>query len=154
MNPDAISALTELLRTSQSEETCHKAAINLVENLETKGYLFPVVVAGFKITLTKQVRENDFEHYKNRYKVLWHCSQNMSYPDFYQAWYSQPSTSHPEVPDNLPAGLSPTVQSLETKITDIYSQLQPTAKTYPLCIDARPRQSRMCSNGVVGSLGI
>ncbi|WP_375443229.1 hypothetical protein [uncultured Nostoc sp.] len=23
----------------------------------------------------------------NCYRVLWECSQNMSYPDFYQAWH-------------------------------------------------------------------
>ncbi|MHC5770225.1 MAG: hypothetical protein ACYTXI_32380 [Nostoc sp.] len=26
--------------------------------------------------------------YKLYYSIIWHCAQNMTYPDFYSAWYA------------------------------------------------------------------
>jgi len=54
---------------------------------------------------------------------MWHCTQNMTYPDLYHAWHSKNST----------------IQNLENQITDISKQLQPTTtKTYPIFINNSP----------------
>ncbi len=29
----------------------------------------------------------EFKPNEERYRILWHCAQNMSYPAFYQAWH-------------------------------------------------------------------
>lgn len=74
------------------------------------------------------------------YRVIQHYAQNMSYPAFYQAWHDRTITPHPETPDNIPAGYSPTVQSLEMLIANICTQLQPTCNTHLLCIYAEVRR--------------
>jgi hypothetical protein len=34
--------------------------------------------------------------YYNAYSQIWHCAQNMTYPEFYKAWYGQTENSIPE----------------------------------------------------------
>lgn len=34
-----------------------------------------------------QIFRDDLELYRVRDGLLWHCAQNMPYPDFYQAWH-------------------------------------------------------------------
>ena len=67
-------------------------------------------------------------------ELLWHCSQNMTYPNFYRAWHSQPASNYPEAPDNIPIGNSPAVQSLKVRNLDL-NQLRATAQTYPLPVN-------------------
>jgi len=94
------------------------------------------LVAHFKNHLTKKTRDKDPDLYYYYYTLIWHCAQNMPYPDFYEAWHSQPTiTLHPEAPDNIPVGNTLLTQSLETQINDILSQLQPTPQTYPIAIN-------------------
>jgi hypothetical protein len=45
------------------------------------------VIGGFKDCTKEQIRENS--------KVIWHCAQNMTYPDFHKAWHS----THKQLPD-------------------------------------------------------
>ncbi|MBD3561495.1 HEAT repeat domain-containing protein, partial [Planktothrix sp. FACHB-1355] len=89
-NQDAIAALIELLHTSGDEETrgrvVHSLRVILDENSCGLG------VTGLKDFLTERVYENDFDLYGRCYEIVWHCAQNMTYPDFYKAWHSQTNT--------------------------------------------------------------
>jgi energy-coupling factor transporter ATP-binding protein EcfA2 len=76
------------------------------------------------------IKENEVNNtnYDDNYEVLWHCAQNMTYPDFYRAWHGELSA----------------LQNLETQFTDTHSllsQLQPTEKTYPITLNLKTLQN-------------
>ncbi|MEG4395666.1 NACHT domain-containing protein [Microcoleus sp. BROC3] len=50
--------------------------------------LFPRVVANIKEHFNDELPEEEPECYESCYAILWHCAQNMSYPEFYRAWHS------------------------------------------------------------------
>ncbi len=66
----------ELIRDSQSEYTRRQAASSLREIL-TESDKMTAVVTALKNDLSDEA-----------YKVIWHCTQTMTYPAFYQAWHS------------------------------------------------------------------
>jgi HEAT repeat protein/transcriptional regulator with XRE-family HTH domain/energy-coupling factor transporter ATP-binding protein EcfA2 len=74
-NPTAITALVELIGNSQSKEIRRQAASSL-QNLLTESENMTAVVTALKNHLSNEV-----------YKVIWHCTQTMTYPAFYQAWH-------------------------------------------------------------------
>jgi energy-coupling factor transporter ATP-binding protein EcfA2 len=45
--------------------------------------------------------EGDFDFYCKLYDTLWHCVQNMPYPDFYQAWHKDTLTNSATASLNL-----------------------------------------------------
>ncbi|MBD2017582.1 NACHT domain-containing protein [Microcoleus sp. FACHB-53] len=61
------------------------------------------------------------EYFDYFYDIIWHCAQNMNYPDFHRAWHGEPSPA----------------QTLKSQLTNIPSQIQPTDKTYPIAIDTQ-----------------
>ncbi|WP_169156061.1 hypothetical protein [Brasilonema bromeliae] len=67
--------LTTNRTTSQSESTRRQAAESLEKILPTD-QMAKVVIALY-----------EFKPNEQRCKVIWHCTQSMSYPDFYQAWH-------------------------------------------------------------------
>lgn len=80
------------------------------------------------IDFLKKENEVNNTNYDDNYKILWHCAQNMTYPQFYRAWHGEPSL----------------IQNLETQFTDTHSeltQLQPTEKTYPLTLNLKTLQN-------------
>ena len=92
-----------------------------------------VAVAGLKDCLISEINENDYNRYENyiryeiRYKGIWDDAQNMTYPEFYQAWHTQPTNS--PIPDrNHPEN---------TDIPTLLKQLQPTDKTFPVPLNIR-----------------
>ena len=114
-----IKKLTYLLTTSKDLAFC----MQLVGKLQEidRCSLLSIVVKCLKNFLQEKAHEDDYSCHWQSYEVLWHCAQKMTYPDFYQAWHSAPSP----------------VQTLETQLTDIPSQVQPTDKTYPLAINTQ-----------------
>ncbi|MEG5066339.1 hypothetical protein QUB33_22240 [Microcoleus sp. B3-A4] len=58
----------------------------------------------------------------------------MSYPDFYEAWHRQSTTTHPEAPDNIPVGNFAEAQILEAQNIE-FNQLRTSAHTHPLAIN-------------------
>ena len=84
--PVAVSALVELIRNSGEEYIRLEAAENLGEIM--KGKHFEIAVSGLKDCLTSEIYENDYNRYEICYKVIWDCAQNMTYPEFYQAWHA------------------------------------------------------------------
>ena len=109
-NETAISFLLEVVNITEDEGTLIDT-FNCLWGIKSKKYL-PKVVTALKGYLTPQYLENPAPLFEEAYDVIWHCAQNMSYPDFYDAWHSQPLTTHPEAPDNIPVGNSYTTQRL------------------------------------------
>ncbi|WP_414755287.1 HEAT repeat domain-containing protein [Anabaena sp. CCY 9910] len=47
------------------------------------------VVSKLKLLLNNKIRETDFKRWKICYQILWFCSQNLSYQNFYTVWNSR-----------------------------------------------------------------
>ncbi|MEG3973283.1 hypothetical protein QT970_01520 [Microcoleus sp. herbarium8] len=114
----------ELIRTSQDKNTRLRSAKSLRKI--RKGKHFAIAVSGLKDCLTSEISENDFNRYTICYQVIWHCAENMTYPEFYQAWHTQPTNS--PIPNNHPHN---------TDIPTLLQQLQPTDKTCPVPLNIR-----------------
>lgn len=114
-----IKKLTYLLTTSKD----WAFRMQLVQKLQEidRCSLLSVLVKCLKNFLQEKTHEDDYSCNWQSYEVLWHCAQKMTYPDFYQAWHGDPSP----------------VQTLETQLTNIPSQVQPTDKTYLIAIDTQ-----------------
>ncbi len=63
----------------------HMYATYWIKNIQ--GDYFRLAVLRLKNCLTDQVYKNDRERFKDCHSVIWHCAQNLPYPDFYQAWH-------------------------------------------------------------------
>ncbi|MCF2152331.1 HEAT repeat domain-containing protein [Desmonostoc muscorum LEGE 12446] len=74
-NVTAITALVELIRDSKSVKTRREAA-NKLQNLLTQSENMATVVTSLKDYLSDEAC-----------KVIWHCTQTMTYPAFYKAWH-------------------------------------------------------------------
>ncbi len=62
--------------------------------------------------------KSDLESFKSdlECKLLWYCSENLSYPEFYKAWHSQPKIIHPEVLDTTAIGSTALTQTLNLQL--------------------------------------
>jgi predicted NACHT family NTPase len=83
-NPIAIATLVELMNSQ--DESIRSLAVNRLKTTLVKPQM-AVLVTELKDYLSDEIHENDFERYRDYYKIIWHCAQNLSYPDFYQAWH-------------------------------------------------------------------
>lgn len=120
-NQEAVSYLLRLLRYSATPQL----TANIVKKVLPNS-LYPLAISSLK--------DSSFNNECS--ELLWHCSQNMTYPEFYCAWHSQPVNSHPEPPDNIPIGNSLAAQSLKVRNLDL-NQLQATPQTYPLPVNTK-----------------
>ncbi len=87
-NPEAVAALVNLIATTEDEYTRRRAAWSLEKILTTRQQ-YAGVVSGLKDYLS------DFKRFYECYEVIWNCAENLTYPEFYQAWY-------PEVTEQTP----------------------------------------------------
>jgi signal recognition particle GTPase len=97
-----------------------------LENIVQKHQSTEIVM--YIIDFLRKENEVNNTNYDDNYEILWHCAQNMTYPDFYRAWHGEPSP----------------IKNLENQFTDIHShlcQLQPTEKTYPLILNLKTLQN-------------
>ncbi|MCC3582656.1 HEAT repeat domain-containing protein [Microcoleus sp. PH2017_30_WIL_O_A] len=132
-NAEAIDALTQLLSTCEDKHTRWKAAKSLRQiNNRT---LLEDFVSGLRYCLSDNVNESDYNGYHDCYQLLWDCSQNLTYPQFYTAWHHQLTSTNPQTPNNSPVGETLLTKFIENQITPNFSQLQPTPQTYPLPIN-------------------
>ncbi|WP_290883399.1 HEAT repeat domain-containing protein [Fischerella sp.] len=77
-NEKAIAALVQLLQSNHVDDyTLERAASSLEKIIRDNNHRFALVKA-----LRGYWRLNE-----DCYDVIWKCSQNMPYPDFYQAWH-------------------------------------------------------------------
>ena len=126
-NPVAIEALIEFIGTCQNKFIRRQAAKSLGIISQNNPVAIIVAVSGLKDCLTSEINENDYNRYEMCYQVIWDCAQNMTCPEFYQAWPTQPTNS--PLPDrNHPEN---------TDIPTLLKQLQPTDKTFPVPLNIR-----------------
>ena len=134
-NEGAITALISLLNTTQDEFIRGSVTKSLVNILKTENnYL--MTVSALNKHLTNEIYENNFDLYKNCFKILWQCAKNLTYPQFYQAWHATDST---------------TLNQLEQQYTDIYTQLkqlQPTSTTYPIPLNAANLEGKTAEKAI------
>jgi hypothetical protein len=89
-NEMAINTLLELILNGWDED---EVAANSLKSI-LQGNQFPKVVTALKHYMTEQVYEDNFFFYSACHDVIWRCAQNMSYPEFYQAWHRELSTRY------------------------------------------------------------
>ncbi|MGB3508632.1 MAG: NACHT domain-containing protein [Microcoleaceae cyanobacterium] len=116
-NIKVVNCLINLLINNQNRETRQVATLSLISIMRKDSDLITIVIAKILKVMEQNNQLDDCCQ-----AILWHCAQNMTYPEFYYAWHSNNST----------------IQNLENQITDISTQLQPTTKTYPIFINASP----------------
>ncbi len=138
--PEAIATLVDLIRNSDDKNTRWRAADSLGKIM--KGKHFATAVSGLKDCLTSEVRENDFKRYENCCEVIWDCAQNMTYPEFYQAWHTQPTNS--PIPDNN--------YRQNTDIPTLLKQLQPTDKTWVVPLNIRALEGETDTSAIAQEL--
>ncbi|MBE9226902.1 NACHT domain-containing protein [Phormidium sp. LEGE 05292] len=120
-NQEVIPVLIEFLSIEQSRNDIPFLKDELLLSARTilfmallKGSFHREVVMGLKDCVQEYV---DKQHrvLSNRlqfcYELVWHCAQNMSYPEFYKAWH-EPATTHLEALDNIQVGKSSITQKL------------------------------------------
>lgn len=127
-NLDVANTLINLMNNPNESENYWLIRKSLLQVMQ--GRLFAVAVAGLKDNFISEDEDNDDLSY-----ILWHCAENMSYPEFYRAWN----------------GKSSPLQNLETQFTDIHSilsQLQPADKTHPLVINLKSLQDETDTSAI------
>jgi hypothetical protein len=130
-----------LIRTSQDNNNRRQATESL-EKICQDNPVAIVAVSGLKDCLNSEIYENDFIRYEICYKVIWDCAQNMTYPEFYQAWHTQPTNS--PIPDrNHPHN---------TDIPTLLKQLQPTDKTFPVPLNIRALEGETDTSAIAQEL--
>ena len=83
---EAIWMLIDVIGTIPPDFCRILAAESLAQILQK--YPLDSAVSALKTCLFTQVdQQNNLELYSIIYDVLWHCTQNLPYPDFYQAWH-------------------------------------------------------------------
>ena len=121
-NYDALDILLNLFFDQQ----CDFDVINAIQNIQKKDLLLQVVKR-ISEHIDQSIYNQHNKHYNKFDEVLWHCVQNMTYPEFYRAWHGEPSP----------------LKNLENQFTDTHShlsQLQPTEKIYPLTLNLKTLQ--------------
>ncbi len=78
----------------------------------------------FKIKIEQQSSQQNILRFNTYYSILWYCSQNLSYPEFYHAWHESDTTKEQ-------------LEISYNDLTEILKQLQPTDQVYPILIDGK-----------------
>lgn len=106
-NEIAIATLVRLIQTYQDndenefddDEICFTETFSYEDKLlYIANYLreilpsdqMPQVVTGLKDYLEEQFYKNSSYRYEAVLNIIWHCAQNMTYPEFYNAWHNSP----------------------------------------------------------------
>ncbi|PSB39899.1 hypothetical protein C7B69_01000 [filamentous cyanobacterium Phorm 46] len=125
-NPLVITTLVELIRNSGDKNTRSEAAYSLSRIM--KGKHLATAVSGLKDYLNSEIYDKNSHIDKNLYqKIIWNCAENMTYPEFHQAWHTQPTNS--PIPDRN--------HRQNTDIPTLLKQLQPTDKTWVVPLNIR-----------------
>jgi hypothetical protein len=68
-------------------ESCLVNIANSLTKILQKEHL-PQVVITLKDYLGEQFYNNNSYRYEAVFNIIWHCAENMNYPDFYKAWHN------------------------------------------------------------------
>jgi HEAT repeat protein/energy-coupling factor transporter ATP-binding protein EcfA2 len=98
-HPKAIAALIKLIHNPVYFSTPMQALDSLKGTLREDQQMKRVVL-DLKDYLSQENRENDIGRYRDCYELIWHCAQNMTYPDFYQAWHQQEEVDNTTTPNS------------------------------------------------------
>ncbi|MEQ9667797.1 NACHT C-terminal alpha/beta 1 domain-containing protein [Coleofasciculus sp. G2-EDA-02] len=121
-NIDATKAVIKLLKTTK-DESIAEYAIECLKKVFTSD-LLAVVVEGLK----------DYIEDTECYKLIWHCAQNMPYPDFYKAWHPQEEVGNTTTLNSQSLNQANLQESLQSAIAN-EPQLNQTI--HLICIDTR-----------------
>ncbi len=86
-NENAINTLVNIIRNSNNNFTKNCAAQSL-EIILKKKYM-PKVVTALTPYLSVEIYSDNTSQFTNCYTIIWKCAENMTYPEFYQAWHQQ-----------------------------------------------------------------
>jgi hypothetical protein len=85
-NKFAFRTMVKLLQTHPFDPRQLPIAEALIKIIRDEQY--SEAVTSLKDYLSKPISGGgDYRRFLDCYKVIWHCAQNLSYPDFYQAWH-------------------------------------------------------------------
>ena len=84
-NPVAFTTLLQLIKSTQSQSFSKRTSDNLKETLLDEQ--FPQVIASLKDCFSDEVSEDEMEQFRECYKLIWHCAENMTYLEFYRVWH-------------------------------------------------------------------
>ncbi len=84
----ALETLLNLAQTSQSSSDCTDVLHTIKEIITKDDY--SKIIRIFKKYLVDRTIEIDRWFYADCYQLIWHCTENMSYLEFYRAWNSPP----------------------------------------------------------------
>ncbi|MGC9526456.1 MAG: HEAT repeat domain-containing protein, partial [Limnospira sp.] len=92
----AINTLLEIIKINDSREVYSFCVAENFKLLLTQKKEFADVVSALRDPLNDEIENNNTQH-KNFYSIVWHCAQNLPYPDFYRAWHGDEATVLPEL---------------------------------------------------------
>ncbi|MFS0519117.1 hypothetical protein ACEYW6_31085, partial [Nostoc sp. UIC 10607] len=114
-NEFAIAALVQLLQSQNLDNSTRRQVASSLGKIVTGNTHRSLAVTGLK----------DYLQFDSNYNVIWECSQNMTYSDFYLAWHQENgegfSLSYPDL-----------LQQLQTAIT---KDSQLSQSIHLICID-------------------
>ncbi|MFN6540160.1 MAG: hypothetical protein RM021_027955 [Nostoc sp. EkiNYC01] len=86
-NKVAITTLSQILETTQHQACEDEYLLNIAESLTNilENEDLPEVVIALKDYLNEPYYKNTSYRYDAVFKIIWHCAENMTYPDFYKA---------------------------------------------------------------------
>jgi len=96
-NSQAIATLLNIIRTTEGviewepARHLHRILVNNKQQEDVIFFLQPL--------FNYETYNNNLMRFKDGYQVIWNISQDLPYPEFYQAWHNPPTTPHPEVTD-------------------------------------------------------
>ena len=89
-NELAIQVLIRILETTDNNYTTYEVANTLNEIITTNQHR-KILVNKLQPYLNNETYKNNFPLYRESYETLWNIAQNLTYPEFYQAWHNNPS---------------------------------------------------------------
>lgn len=122
---NVLDELKRLIQTDLNEQVLGKAIQFWSKEINNRDAI-PVIIP--------RVKSNEPTPTISKPSMLLHCAQNISYPEFYQAWHYQLPTPHPEVEGSGASEFDPSLE--EQFLFETLSQLEATPNAYPIPIDA------------------
>jgi len=89
-NELAIQALICTLKSTDNNDT-RKRTIYALNKIITTNQHRKILVTKLQSCLSNETYKNNFDLFKQCYENSWNIAQNLTYPEFYQAWHNNPS---------------------------------------------------------------
>ncbi|MBD2006674.1 MULTISPECIES: NACHT domain-containing protein [Cyanophyceae] len=110
---DTVESLIQQISDNQEENIISHNIWKLKELIEKQqNFSFEMVLKNTNKYLHYLDYEKQFPLYINCYEVIWHCAQNMTYPNFYRAWHNLTS-AYPEILETTAVSSNSSTQSFD-----------------------------------------